>query len=103
MPGVVLILAAAAFAAGAAHAQEGKALLQRYDCYTCHADNETKTGPAFVAVAARFSRDPKAVTTLSAVVRKGAHGSGLWPMPPMPQVPDADARKIVDYILTLKP
>jgi cytochrome c len=103
MPNVVLILAVAAFTGGTAHAQEGKALLQRYDCYICHADNEAKTGPAFVDVAARFGRDPKAVATLSAMVRKGAHGSGPWPMPPMPQVPEADARKIVDYILALKP
>ena len=103
MPIAVLILALAAFTAGAAHAQEGKVLLQKYDCYICHADTETKTGPAFVDVAARFRRDPKAVATLAAMVKKGAHGSGPWRMPPMPQVPDADARKIVDYILTLKP
>jgi len=103
MPNVALILAAAAFTAGAAHAEEGKVLLQRYDCYICHADNETKTGPAFVDVAARSRSDPKAVATLSAMVKKGAHGGGPWPMPPMPQVSDADARTIVDYILTLKP
>ena len=103
MPIAVLILALAAFTAGTAHAQEEKILLHRYDCYICHADSETKTGPAFVDVAARFRRDPKAVATLSAMVRKGAHGSGPWPMPPMPQVPDADTRKIADYILTLKP
>ena len=103
MQSTVLILAVAAFTAGAAHGQEGRSLLQRYDCYICHADTETKTGPAFVDVAARYGRDPKGVAALTAMVKKGAHGSGPWQMPPMPQVPDADMRKIVDYILALKP
>ena len=103
MPSLVLTFALAAFMAGVAHAQDGKALLQRYDCYICHADAETKTGPAFVEVAARYRHDPKGAAALTATVKKGAHGSGPWRMPPMPQVPDADAQRIVDYILALKP
>jgi cytochrome c551/c552 len=103
MPSAVLILVVAARAAGGAHAREGQALLQKYDCYVCHADSEAKTGPAFVEVAAAYRRDPRGVAVLTAMVKKGAHGSGPWHMPPMPQVPDADAQKIADYILTLKP
>jgi cytochrome c len=103
MQSAVLMLAVAALTAQAVHAQEGQALLRRYDCYICHADTETKAGPAFVDVAARFRGAPNADAALTAMVKKGAHGSGPWHMPPMPQVPDADARKIVDYILTLKP
>ena len=103
MPSLVLLLAVTAFMAGAANAQEGRALLQRYDCYICHADTEAKTGPAFVEVAAAYRRDPKGAVALTAMLKKGAHGSGPWRMPPMPQVPDADAQTIVDYILTLKP
>ncbi len=103
MPSVVLILAVAAFTAGAAHAREGQVLLQRYDCYICHGDTETKTGPAFVDVAARYGGNPQGAAALTALVKKGAHGSGPWHMPPMPQVPDADARKIAEYILALKP
>lgn len=102
MQSTVLILAVAAFTAGAAQGQEGQSLLQRYDCYLCHADTESKTGPAFVDIAARYNRDPKGVAALTAMVKQGAHGSGPWHMPPMPQVPDADVRKMVDYILTLK-
>jgi cytochrome c len=103
MPRAVLIFAVAAVAAGAAHAQRGQELLRKYDCYICHSDTETKTGPAYIDVAAKYRRDPRAVATLSALVKKGAHGSGPWHMPPMPQVPDAEARQIVDYILSLKP
>jgi cytochrome c len=103
MSNVVLILAVAACTAGAANAHQGQDLLTKYDCYICHADTQTKTGPAYVDVAVKYRRDPKAVATLTALVKQGAHGSGPWRMPPMPQVPDADARKIVDYILSLKP
>jgi cytochrome c len=103
MPNAVLILAVAACAAGAASAQQGQDLLRKHDCYICHADTEAKTGPAFVDIAAKYRRDPKAAAALTAVVKKGAHGSGPWHMPPMPQVPQADARRIVDHILSLTP
>jgi cytochrome c551/c552 len=103
MPSAVLILVLAALASGVAHAREGQALLQKYDCYVCHADTEAKTGPAFVEVAAAYRRDPRGVAALTATVKKGAHGGGPWRMPPMPQVPDPDAQKIVEYILTMKP
>ena len=103
MPSLLLTLALAAPTAGVGYAQERQALLQRYDCYICHADAESKTGPALVEVAARYRQDPKGAAALTAMVKKGAHGSGPWHMPPMPQVPEADARKTVDYILTLKP
>jgi cytochrome c len=103
MLNAVLIFAIVTGTAGAAHAQHGQDLLRKYDCYICHADTETKTGPAYVDIAAKYRSDPKGVASLTAMVKKGAHGSGPWHMPPMPQVPDADARKIADYILSLKP
>lgn len=88
-------------AAASARAQDAPALMKRYDCYICHADDQTKTGPAFTDVAAKYRGDSKAAAKLTAVVRKGRHGSGPWPMPPLPQVPNADAAKMVDYILSL--
>jgi cytochrome c len=95
------ICAAAPFAAVAAPADDGRMLLQRHDCYICHADRETKAGPAFADVASKYRRDPHAAAKLRALVKAGAHGKGPWPMPPMPQVSDADARQIVGYILSL--
>jgi cytochrome c551/c552 len=97
-----LIVVAASLAVATARAQDAPALLRKYDCYFCHADREAKTGPAFVDVAAKYRGDPHAAATLVALVRKGAHGSGPWPMPPMPQVPSADARRIVAYVLAMK-
>ena len=96
-----LVLAAAATSANAA--PQARALLQKYDCYTCHADREAKAGPAFADVAAKYRGNAQAVARITASVKNGRHGGGPWPMPPMPQVPDTDARKIVDYILSLKP
>ena len=88
---------------GVATAQAPETLLQYYKCYSCHADHETKTGPAYVDVAAKYGASPQAVTIVTAIMRKGAHGSGPWHMPPHPEVSDADARKIARYILSLNP
>ena len=96
-----LILAGIVSAAGVARAQ-APLMLQQYKCYFCHTDNEAKTGPAFVDVAARYRGRPKAITILVATVRKGRHGNGPWHMPPHPEVSEADAKQIVRYILSLK-
>jgi cytochrome c len=91
----------ATIAPGIADAQGPQALLQQYKCYSCHADHETKTGPAYVDVAAKYRGKPDAVKLIAAVVRKGAHGRSPWHMPPHPEVSDADARKLASYILSL--
>ena len=96
---VSLMLAGALLAAQAAQAEDAQVLLQKYDCHLCHARDEAKTGPAYVEIAAKYRDNPKAALLLAAVVRKGAHGDGPWHMPPLPQVPDTDARTMVEYIL----
>lgn len=98
----LLLFVAALMTAGTACAQDGPALMERYDCYICHANEQAKTGPAFTDVAAKYRGDSKAAAKLTAVVRNGRHGTGPWPMPPLPQVPNADARKIAEYILSLE-
>lgn len=98
---VWLALAVIVSAAGVARAQ-APLMLQQYKCYFCHADNEAKTGPAFVDVAARYRGKPQAITILAAAVRKGSHGTGPWHMPPHPEVSEADAKQMVRYILSLK-
>jgi cytochrome c len=102
MKHVALIFVSGLAAVGTAHAQDPQVLLQRYKCYICHADQETRTGPAYVDVAARYRGSPNAVSALAAVVRQGAHGAGPWHMPPHPEVSEADAKKMVRYILSLK-
>jgi cytochrome c len=99
---VTLTFATGLAVAGAAQAEDPQALLQKYNCTICHANDEAKAGPALVDVAAAYRGKPQAVSTIAAIVRKGVHGSGPWPMPPSPQVPAADARKIAQYILALR-
>jgi cytochrome c len=99
---VWLALAAAVSSIGVARAQTPQILLQQYKCDICHANDESKTGPAYAAVATRYRANPQAVAILTAAIRGGAHGSGPWHMPPHPEVSDADARKMVRYILSLK-
>lgn len=100
-------LRAAAFTAGLcaaafAHAQAPQSLLQQNKCYICHSDRETKTGPAYVDVAAKYRGKPDAVEAVAATVRKGAHGNGPWHMPPHPEISRTDAMTMARYILSLR-
>jgi cytochrome c len=98
----LLVLAALPFAASTARAESPKASLEHYRCYVCHAEQETRTGPAFVDVATRYRGDAEAEGRLVPEVRKGTHGSGPWHMPPHPEVSEPDARAMVRYILSLQ-
>jgi cytochrome c len=100
---VSMAFAGVMFTVGVATAQAPEVLLQHYKCYICHSDHETKTGPAYVDVAAKYRGNPQSVSIVAAVVRKGAHGSGPWHMPPHPEVSDADAKKMARYILSVGP
>jgi cytochrome c len=98
-----VVIAAGLLAAGAAHAQEGEALLKKYGCIACHANDKKVVGPGYVEVAAKYKADAGAATKLAAKVKAG--GTGVWgqiPMPPNPSVPDADMKTIIAYILALK-
>lgn len=94
--------AAALCAAVLAHAETPQALLQQNKCYLCHSDRETKTGPAYVDVAAKYQNKEGAVEAVAALVRKGAHGSGPWHMPPHPEISRTDAVTMARYILSLR-
>jgi cytochrome c len=94
--GMVAILASSF-----AHAQDARDLLQRFKCYSCHADRETKTGPAFVDVSSKYGNQPTAAKELTALLRRGTR-AGPWHMPPHPEISDSDARRMVQYILSLR-
>ena len=100
---IALSLAAGLLAANSVQAQEARVLLQKHNCTICHATEEAGAGPAFVDIAEKYKGNPKAAAILRAVVKNGKHGSGPWHMPPSPDVTDADAEKMVQYILSLKP
>jgi cytochrome c len=83
-------------------AQASETLLKKYNCAACHTTDKKVVGPAYKDVAKKYKGQKDAAATLAAKVKKG--GSGVWgpiPMPPNAAVPDADVKKMVDYILAL--
>ena len=96
---LVIVAAAAAAAVLAAPARADEALAKKHNCLACHAVDKKLVGPAYKDIAKKYKgQDVKA--KLAEKVKKG--GSGVWgpvPMPPNPAVPDADVKKLVDWIL----
>jgi cytochrome c len=98
----VMIAAAAALALTAGVASADQALAQKSACMSCHQVAKKVVGPAFKDVAAKYKGDAKASAHLVDVIKKG--GKGVWgqvPMPPHPQVSDADAAKLASWVLSL--
>ena len=80
-----------------------EATMKKDGCVACHAIDKKVIGPAYQEVAAKYKGDKDAATKLVDKVKKG--GVGVWgqiPMPPNAQVPDADVKELVAWILTLK-
>lgn len=81
----------------------GLALVAQSNCLTCHAVNQTTTGPAYADIAAKYAGANKdQITTLAKKIVEG--GSGNWgsvPMIPHPNISQEDAEKMVKYILLL--
>lgn len=78
-----------------------KNLLQKNTCLACHNANTKQVGPAYKDVAKR----KYSVNQLIELIHnpKPEHWPEFsTPMPPMPQVPDADARKIAEWIKSLE-
>ena len=102
MKTLALILGAAAAAlVTSANAQEE--LAKKHNCFACHAVDKKVVGPSYKDVAAKYRNDKAAPTKLFDKVKKG--GAGVWgpvPMPPNAQVPDADVKTLVNWILSLK-
>ncbi len=78
-----------------------EALAKKDNCFSCHAVDKKLIGPAYKDVAAKYKGQDVAAK-LEEKVKKG--GQGVWgpvPMPPNATVPDADIKKLVDWILKL--
>ncbi len=98
----IVIAAAAALALSAGVASANQALAQKYACLSCHQLDKKVVGPAFKDVAKKYKGDAKAEEHLVGVIHKG--GKGVWgtiPMPPHPQISDADAKALADWVLSL--
>jgi cytochrome c len=97
----VILLAVAGLAAAPVFANQE--LAQKKNCMACHAIDKKVVGPAYKDVAAKYAGQKDAVDKLAQKVLKG--GSGVWGQVPMPanaQVNEAEAKQLVQWILTLK-
>ena len=102
----LLVCAASLFSAKTVYAESDplKKLMQTNNCVACHQIDKRKYGPQFDEIPAKYVNDNAAVAKLAAKIKAG--GTGVWGedyMPPQPQVSDADAKRMAELILTLKP
>ena len=77
-------------------------LLTKSSCTACHTVDKKLVGPSYKEVAAKYSGDATALGKLEQKVKNG--GSGVWGAMPMPpnNVPDADLKTLVEWILAQK-
>ena len=77
------------------------ALATAKNCMACHNIDKKVVGPAYKDVAAKYRGDKAAPARLAAKVMEG--GGGVWgvvKMPSNPQVNEAEARKLVAWVLS---
>jgi cytochrome c len=81
----------------------GKRLMDLSDCKSCHMTDKKSIGPSYLDIAAKYPRNRENTNVLSAKIIKG--GGGVWgeqAMAAHPQISESDAKKMVDYIFSLK-
>ena len=78
----------------------GLPLARASGCLACHDVQAKRLGPSFRELASRYGRDAGAPARLASKVRGGSQGAwGPVPMPPQPQVAEADAEALVRWVL----
>lgn len=86
-------------------ADAGLALMSKSDCFTCHKLTESSIGPAYAAVAAKYST-MDAQAAKDSITHQIIHGgSGKWgtvAMQPHPLVTKGEADTMAVYILSIK-
>jgi len=86
-------------------AADQKALANVKGCLACHEINTKKVGPAYKEIAKKYAGQKDASDKLVKSILEG--GTGVWGNVPMPAnktmgVTEADAKKLVSWILGLK-
>jgi cytochrome c len=103
---IAIVAAAGLFSGGAANAApdaaKAKQLAQKYNCLACHAEDKKLVGPAYKEIAKKYKGDAAAEKKLEAKVKAG--GGGVWGTIPMPpnNVPEADIKTMVEWVLSLQ-
>jgi cytochrome c len=103
MSSLIKILTLVLMVGASGMAKANYELLQKKNCFACHAMDKRKYGPNFKEISIKYAADKNATTYISQKIKAG--GSGVWGldmMPPQPQVTDAEATTLAKYILSLK-
>ena len=98
-PALLFALATVATAPAFANAD----LAQKKNCMACHAVDKKVVGPGYKEVAVKYAGQKDAVDKLAQKIIKG--GAGVWgpvPMPANAQVTEAEAKQLMQWIMTLK-
>jgi S-disulfanyl-L-cysteine oxidoreductase SoxD len=91
--------AAVVVAAASAHVNDPKALLNANSCTACHGMKNKVVGPGFNEIASKAKGRADAVAYLIDKIKNGGVGVyGAIPMPAQPQLKDADAKAIAQWI-----
>ncbi len=80
----------------------GKNLIEGSDCKSCHQYDKTSIGPSYQAVADKYPNSAANTNYLVGKIING--GAGVWgdhAMSAHPQLSQADAKRMVDYILSM--
>ena len=94
---ITCLLGSGLLLAAPAHASE--ALAKKNNCMACHGIANKLVGPAFKDIATKY-KGQNVQAKLEEKVRKGGSGSfGPIPMSPNPQVPDAELKQLVKWVL----
>ena len=82
----------------------GKALIEREDCLTCHTEKEKIIGPTYLEVAQKYAgADAAQIDTMAMRIINGS--TGIWgevPMTPHPNLGMEEARQMVRYVLLVQ-
>ena len=100
LPGAAAAAAVVAVVPGASGGSSVSTLLAANACTACHGVKNKIVGPAFVEVAAKHKGKSDLQAYLVSKIKAGGSGVyGAVPMPPQPQLSDADANTIAAWIV----
>ena len=85
----------------AAGKHEGLALIEGADCLTCHKDDVRVVGPSYQEVADKYT-DGDLDMLADKIIEGGKGNWGEIPMTPHAGISKENAKKMVEYIMTLK-
>ncbi len=99
---IFLALSAALFTAASLPALADRSLAMSKGCIACHDVDKKVVGPVFKEVARKYKGNKDASAQVATSILKGSKGKwGDVEMPPN-AVKDAEAKKLADWILSLR-